>query len=353
MTISTTSFSRLEVWAECPRKYRLRYIDRLPATAELNEHVLLGTLVHGALQEWLDPKTPTQDPGEAFALYFPTWLREVELSEDLVEDLLDFVRPYADLLLRASPSYCGADAIRNRDGSPPKDLEAFPPGAWTAALRSANLSQRKLELDNRAGVESEFFRHISATHLVGRAYFMVVYFRIPAWVKRTLWVERGISVPGKEGVVDSVLFPGRDDLYAQGYLDWVVETEDGRIAVLDHKTNKATPTELEVRFHPQLNWYAWLLYKATGIFPDLVGISHLPTHTFVVTEVEPEIVRDVVNHLVEIQEAIDQGKFPRRLPTVYNSPCIKRDYRTQAIKEVCPYLAHCWPSYAEQLSCEG
>jgi len=349
----TTSYSRLELYEKCPRKYQHKYIHHTPAESVMSAPLLLGTLAHGALEELLDPETQTADPAEAFGLYMPSWMESAGLPVEMMGELFLFAQDYARVLLRASPSYLGGDAIRNKDGSPPKDLENYPPGSWTTALRAQGLSSRKLDLDNTAGTESAVFRDCSVAHLVGLAYAMVLGLPRPDWMAKTLWVERGFSVPTGDKLKDPVPFPGREDLHLQAYLDWVVETTDGRMAVIDHKTSKDCPSEADVAQHTQLNLYAWLLYTATGRYPELIGINHLRSQTLVMASTDPAVTRDVVAHLVDVQKSIETGVFPRRPPTSYNSPCLRRDYRTREVKELCPYLAHCWPEYTDSLRQEG
>lgn len=351
-----TSFSRLELFLCCPQKYKLRYIDGTPHKKEINEHLMLGTLVHGVLEEILDPET-SLEAGEAFALYLGTWMNEVGLPADLQQDLLDFAPDYARLLQRASPEYFAADSIRNKDGSPPRDLQNFPPGSWTAALRAQKLSTKKMDIDNAGSTACALFRDISLAHLVGTAFYMSVHFVLPEWFAETLAVEKGISDPGRgkknATLKDPVLFPGSETLHLQAYLDWVVKTTDGRIAIIDHKTSKKAPTEAEVVHHPQLNLYAWLWYKFTGRFPELIGIHHLASHSFVMVNLETEALQGVLRNTMEVQSAIDSGIFPKRYPGAYNSPCLSRDYRSGEVKEVCSFVSLCWPSFAASLQEEG
>jgi len=46
------SFSQINLYEQCPRKYQYRYLDQLERAFETSPDLILGTSVHGAL-EWL------------------------------------------------------------------------------------------------------------------------------------------------------------------------------------------------------------------------------------------------------------------------------------------------------------
>ena len=47
--------SKLLAWVDCPRRYRMQYLDRpTPPTRPQRAHTSLGVAVHNALRDWWD-----------------------------------------------------------------------------------------------------------------------------------------------------------------------------------------------------------------------------------------------------------------------------------------------------------
>ncbi len=66
------SFSRIDTYRTCPRKFRFRYVDRLPTLP--SPHLSFGTSIHGALEAFHDrklPEQPTED--ELLGFLFEAW----------------------------------------------------------------------------------------------------------------------------------------------------------------------------------------------------------------------------------------------------------------------------------------
>ena len=51
------SFSRIDSYRNCPRKFRYAYVDRLPGVP--GPHLSFGTSIHGALEAFYDRKLPS------------------------------------------------------------------------------------------------------------------------------------------------------------------------------------------------------------------------------------------------------------------------------------------------------
>jgi RecB family exonuclease len=51
------SFSRVDAYANCPRRFRYAYVDKLPGKP--GPHLSFGTSIHAALEEFYDRKLPT------------------------------------------------------------------------------------------------------------------------------------------------------------------------------------------------------------------------------------------------------------------------------------------------------
>lgn len=71
----TYSHSKLQTFEQCPYKYKLRYIDKIPSPVEKSIEAHLGTSVHDALEwlynEKLKNNTPTLD--ETLEKYITSW----------------------------------------------------------------------------------------------------------------------------------------------------------------------------------------------------------------------------------------------------------------------------------------
>ena len=66
------SFSRIDTYGNCPRRFRYRYVDRLPTRP--SPHLSFGTSIHAALEAYHDRKHPTQPPvEELLATLYEVW----------------------------------------------------------------------------------------------------------------------------------------------------------------------------------------------------------------------------------------------------------------------------------------
>jgi RecB family exonuclease len=66
------SFSRIDTYATCPRKFRYAYVDRLPGRP--GPHLSFGTSIHNALESFYDrklPSCPTED--ELLGFLYERW----------------------------------------------------------------------------------------------------------------------------------------------------------------------------------------------------------------------------------------------------------------------------------------
>jgi putative RecB family exonuclease len=92
------SFSRVDSYDNCPRKFRYAYIDRLPGVP--GPHLSFGTSIHSALEAFYDRKLPTcPTEEELLGFLYETWDSSGyrELSRD---EQLEFYRHAQDVLRR-------------------------------------------------------------------------------------------------------------------------------------------------------------------------------------------------------------------------------------------------------------
>jgi RecB family exonuclease len=66
--------AKLTVWADCPKRYRMAYLDRpTPPRGGAFAHSTLGAAVHNALRAFFDLPVARRTPAEAAALVRTTW----------------------------------------------------------------------------------------------------------------------------------------------------------------------------------------------------------------------------------------------------------------------------------------
>jgi RecB family exonuclease len=78
--------SRLLAWVDCPRRYRLQYLDRpTPQARPQRAHTSLGVAVHNALRDWWDLHPPQRTPAAGAELVGSAWIesgfRDAEQSQ--------------------------------------------------------------------------------------------------------------------------------------------------------------------------------------------------------------------------------------------------------------------------------
>jgi len=67
--------SRLLAWVDCPRRYRLQYLDRpAPVARPQRGHTSLGVAVHNALRDWWDLPAARRTPAAGAELVGTAWI---------------------------------------------------------------------------------------------------------------------------------------------------------------------------------------------------------------------------------------------------------------------------------------
>jgi putative RecB family exonuclease len=101
------SFSRIDSYDNCPRKFRYAYIDRLPGVP--GPHLSFGTSIHSALEAFYDRKLPACPTEEQLLTFlYEGW--DTSGFQDVPRDeQLDFYRHAQEVLRRyhrrAAPTY--------------------------------------------------------------------------------------------------------------------------------------------------------------------------------------------------------------------------------------------------------
>lgn len=340
-----TSISRLDVYAQCSERYRLKYVAKVPTEETTERALVLGSAVHNIFELFL---TNEEDYTIKDCYNFEVKTLASQLKIDMIDiNLMEYVgTELGELLFRASSRYHNKEKqIRNKDGSVPQDVINFPPASWTAALRQhPDINDFRLMLDNQAANCNPFFVQESCSYLLGQIYSWVKGFKLWSWAELV-----GVEMPLSTTDLNRVNFPNSETLALNGFIDLVVDMPGRGIVLIDHKTQKAKPLPIDVQHHMQLNLYAYAYEKVYGRKVMGIGIHHVPSGEVVLAEVDPEIQTNVINHLVGIQTKIDQEVWQKCYPLDFNAPCMRRDYKTKEVKSVCPYFGRCWPTYANFL----
>lgn len=350
LPFKTISYSGLESYLKCPQFYKHKYIDRIPSEKATEDYFLYGGWAHEIVEHII---LSSQSPLITLQENLSTWLEELNivLSHEHREDLILCVKELATLLYRAS-ARCKERSLqlRTKDGSPLKDPVNYPSTSFKKELLKADHYRTKSVVDGLAAKQNNEFQRISLTWTLAQAYSLGQSFIIPKWVHKTIGVEMSLGTSESEMVE---LAPGISLL---GYIDWVVEIignqgGDPQLAIIDHKTSKSKPTALDVLWNPQLNIYAYGYSVVYGKLPQIIGINHMRTGELVAATLDKGVMSSVVTHFKDIVEQTYKNELPlKHRPTDYNSPCVKKDFKSGKVTSVCPFLDICWPQYNKMLS---
>ncbi|GAA2158770.1 PD-(D/E)XK nuclease family protein [Pedococcus bigeumensis] len=67
--------SKLLAWVDCPRRYRMQYLDRpAPASRPQRAHTSVGVAVHNALRDWWDLPVEQRSPAAGAELVRTSWI---------------------------------------------------------------------------------------------------------------------------------------------------------------------------------------------------------------------------------------------------------------------------------------
>jgi len=344
----TTSFSGMEKWQTCSMLHSLHYGGSLQQS--LQEPLLLGGLAHLIIEGILSAEEPPtlEDKETLLTLALPEFLKTLNLYEEFEDELYDLTATVVGMgkvLYRTYPQ-CKEQPIRNKDKSTPKDPINFPPGDFTKALVEEGLHDNKYYFDTRAGRINNFFIEVSMCWLLAKVVSMTFWWELSNWVEQTLKIECPIST-NDENLVPFITVDDTTTFF-KGYIDWVAVINKS-VAIIDHKTSKKKPTELQVLHHPQLNLYSWAYKRIYGVTPKYIGINHLGTNSLILAELDLEIMTNTVMFYQQVQNNIEHQLILRHHPAEFNTPCIKTDWKSGVITP-CPGFANCWPIYNEMLS---
>jgi hypothetical protein len=92
--------TKLDVWLDCPRRYRLQYVDRVHVDGAW-AHLSLANAIHAALRDWFDVDQDERTPERAADLVRERWssvgFRDDEQSEEWKQIAAAMVAGYCAL----------------------------------------------------------------------------------------------------------------------------------------------------------------------------------------------------------------------------------------------------------------
>ena len=90
--------ARLNTWLDCPRRYRLQYVDRAVVVSRPWAHLSLGSSVHGALAAWWQLPAERRTVTAAGALVVRKWsadgFRDADQSDEWQQRAREMVESY-------------------------------------------------------------------------------------------------------------------------------------------------------------------------------------------------------------------------------------------------------------------
>lgn len=323
------SHSALEMYSACGEKYRLWYIadpDNRPSNESF--HTLVGVHTHAILEVYYramkEAGSARLTLADAARDYWSSFLVNADIA--FIGKMLDDYRiEYARLKFRATKEYTGPNAIRTASGEVPKNLGMTQ--AWQQALGASGLPKRKVLLDKAAHKAGDIWQTVS---------FIDVFVDVSEIIENhttALPIHEVVDVEYEFNVsVEGAQF--------RGFLDLIAKTQDGRLAIIDWKTNSRTHRDsYKVAHHPQLLLYGWIYERLTGTRPDLIAIGFLRSNDLVMAEYDAELAEETIGRRHRLIDGINKDVFPMASPVAFNSPCHNG-------KMVCPYLERCHPKYA-------
>ena len=257
--------------------------------------------------------------------------------------LLEYAEIVGPLLARCMPKYELEDKLRTRDGLPLSDPLLYPSQEFKIELGKLNIYALTSEINVSAARQHPDYslNNIDVAGIVAKSFTWANSFTLPVDFDVTIAVELDLNSTPTRPIE---LLPG---LPWRGFIDWVYRDKNGEVVIIDHKTNKDIPNELEVQHHEQLNIYAALYYEIFGIWPTRIGIGHLRSDTLVTTPTDPTIASNIYSYYKEIaaeiiSKQLDSVWLRQSASKTYAGTCVKKFGRNVS---VCPLLESCWPGF--------
>lgn len=365
------SISRLKTYQSCPRYYYNKYIQGYPDQV-FSSSLFTGSLTHLALEEFYKEYKRTQNP-KSLTHYLervtPQFLIQNKMcnpddADDITNELISVANNLMNLYTRADKAYIGSDSIRKADGGIPSKPQATK--AWKAYLSdnihlSGTIQLLNLELSSSVNTENTRKGELSIVDIYSDIYYASTKYIHNPRLKKVLDIELGISDYNydTQSIINPVLMPekfgGKDNVFFKAYIDLIVEDENGKVIILDHKTNKTPYSYDDLLYNVQLLSYVWAYESISGRKVDYIGINNVTiadtftnsqSNSLVMREVpDSDYIQKILNNLFSVHIPIKNKYYPFTLPEPY-SKCLK------TFERPCPFLGTCWPDKVRNMSNE-
>lgn len=234
------SHSSINKYNNCARSYKYRYIDRIVSRYKSGA-LYFGTALDAALNELLDPNKQEKNPEAVFEQFWnkqeDNTHKEIELkeNEDITYAKSDFD---SDLLTKKDWAALYSKAKEY-------DLEGSP-----ITIRKAILDKKgTVGWENLESKERKFFNLTNWLCLRNKGLLMIKTYReeIMPRFKKVLSIQKYVELKNT------------DEDVVRGYVDLVVEWEDGSVVLIDNKTSSMEYERDSVLKSPQLALYKMIL----------------------------------------------------------------------------------------------
>lgn len=352
------SHSRLDAYNKCSYYYFLYYLSDLEKPLTDTVATVMGGIVHTVMEQFYSDVFNREVP--VLTLLDGIWadkLRVLFGTDEFAPPpffgyLKGLARDWYTTNLRASSAYTGPNPIRDKNGYPFKSPQRSR--AWADALKAINFEGRSAAIDATAGSKDRLWAQVSLTQVFAETYtvlgnfvdtlgpYKVTHIELPMSETEETAKRRGNIFPTDvmTGVYNEVRLPSGALLH--GYIDKVVEDQQGCEGIVDHKTSRGgPPTVLKTSYWEQLLVYSYACHQLTGRWPAFIGLNFLRDGKLTVAPLDPVEAMRAVGRREAVIRAIEAGVFIQRNPTDFDSPCLKGFGG-----KPCPFLAHCHPRFS-------
>lgn len=403
----TVSVSRLSQYEECSQLYKLTRIDNVLEAYTGTVYTEIGTACHGPLETFygqflLDEDAKYATPYEAMTAPGGYW--DQQLAKYNLLGLKDHLQNYAhhttQLYHRASAGYTGKDAIRKADGSVPKAPQMTTP--WKDYAKANGLNALQAQIDSLAARADDTWKTIPLSQVYAESLGIMWPYQHPAAIASVVAVELPISevmyqaqhadgspmfdaggLPVPSSIVrgpfpvwrdeagkpknylftasefklpavgkDGKLIPDGngdyvrrgDDLLFNGFIDLIARDEQGRVLIIDHKTNGGdAPSPSKVARHEQMLVYAFAVELLFGEQVYAIGMNHLRSNRLVLAPYDRKKGEAAMERLLSVVKGIEAQVFIKQNAEGYNTKCIQKGFRDTDPPKLCPGLQLCHP----------
>ena len=225
--------ARLATWADCPRRYRMAYLDRpTPPRGGAWAHNTLGAVVHNALRAFFDLPVGKRTPETAAALVGQHWKSEGFSGPEQADR-------FFDLPVRRRTPRTAVDLVR----------AGWKDEGFAGPMQSAEY------LDKAGGWVADYVAGLDVE-------------------MEPVGLERWVSAP-----VGRIVAEGRVDR---------IDLRGEELVIVDYKTGRHGLSTDDARFSPALALYAIAAARTLRKPCTKVELHHLPTGQVVSWEHTPE-----------------------------------------------------------------